>query len=311
MSDRSRTQQSCDITHLQARLAELERRIQQQEAADRALQEGLRQLASALGHEPATAPPVNAPLTEEQVQLNRLTQLGEMAASLAHQLSQPLAAIATYTRACLRTVRSGNLDVATLTHALERVANQADHAGEFVRHLRQFLVHGEQHRATADINDLVHDVLFLCESEMKAAEVTLELKLAAHLPTVLVDRAQIEQVLLNLVRNALDALKQMPPPRRRLTVKTAVRRSQLEVSVSDTGPGLPGDMLCNPFQPFRTTKPHGLGLGLTISRSLIEAHQGELWAKPNAERGTTFTFVLPSGLSLQHDENATHSLSGR
>jgi two-component system sensor kinase FixL len=305
MANRSKTRQAHNIAALQHRLSELERRIHEQEAADQSLQVAVEELAAELKQ--AESAPALPP---DQVHLNRLSQLGEMAASLAHQLNQPLTAITTYSRACLRMLRSDAPDSEALTRALERVVVQAEHAAAFVRCLRQFLAHRKPQRAPVDVNELVRDVIFLCEPELIADSVTLDLRLAERLPRLALDRMQIEQVLLNLIRNALDAMKHSPP-RRQLTLRTALKRGEVEVSVGDTGPGLPHDLRENLFQPFRTTKPHGLGLGLTISRSLVEAHQGRLWAKPNAECGTTFVFVLPMVLRVHHNENAPHRLPGR
>ncbi len=310
MSNRSRTSQTRDPAGLSSRLSESNRRTQQR-------RDGQQSPAAAsppalAGRDPSVSSAdgqVSLPL--EQVQLNRLFLLGEMAAGLAHQLNQPLAVIATYSRACLRMLQSGAADLDVVRRSLEHVANQAEHAGEFVHHLHQFLAHGTPRRAVANLNELVRDVVSLCEPELKAENIALELLLAERLSPVNVDRAQIEQVLLNLIHNAVDALRSSPRGQRRLTLTTMTRGDAVEVSVRDTGPGLPEDMIQNLFQPFRTTKTHGLGLGLTISRSLIEAHQGRLWAKPNRDRGTTFTFLLPSELSTQHDKNAADSLPGR
>ncbi len=231
----------------------------------------------------------------ELAHVARLSTLGEMASGFAHELNQPLTGILTHAQGCLHRLRRGACAPEQLTEALERVAAQAERAGAVIRRLRHFVRRREPHRSTLDLNELVREVLGLADNEVRRCEARVRLELDEELPPVLADRIQIEQVLLNLVRNALEAMDDVPAAARALTIRARVAGAEVEVAVRDTGPGLAPGAVPLLFTPFFTTKPHGMGLGLSISRSIVEAHEGRLEARPGDGPGATFCFTLPLG----------------
>lgn len=224
----------------------------------------------------------------------RLCTMGEMATGLAHELNQPLAAIVSYTQGCVRRLLAGNDNSNQLLEAMQQVTRQAQRAGEIIRRMRNFVSKGEPQRASVHINDILSEVVGMAKIEIKKNNVAVKARLAEHLPSVSVDMIQIEQVVLNLIRNAIEAMGSTEPAARSLTITTAKTADRMiEVAISDTGEGLPGGDPDKVFDPFFTTKKDGMGMGLAISRSLIEAHGGKLWAERNSDRGTTFRFTLP------------------
>ena len=226
----------------------------------------------------------------------RLSTMGEMVSGLAHELNQPLAAIAGYAQACQHQVQiltgEGRDEVLDF---VGQISEQANRAGEIIRHLRDFVHRADSGRSPIDINDLICDVAVLLEVEMRLHDVRLELELDRSLPEVNIDRIQIEQVVTNLVYNAIEAAQEVPQEYRTVTVRTSRSDTNLiEVAVEDTGKGLQTKNVDRLFEPFYTTKENGMGLGLSISRSIVESHGGRLQATPDAERGTTFRFTLLS-----------------
>jgi PAS domain S-box-containing protein len=225
----------------------------------------------------------------------RVNSMGEMAAGLAHEINQPLAAIANYTNASLRRLASGTAQSAELVQMMQKTVGAALRAGEIVRHLRDFVAKREPQCELADLNDVVRGVAQLMEAEVRRCAVALRLDLASELPTAQVDRIQIEQVLVNLMRNGLEAISGATTNHGMLSVGTSLAsHGAIEVTVTDTGSGLLAADTEKVFEPFFTTKTHSLGMGLTISRTIVEAHGGRLWAVGNPAGGTTFGFSLPS-----------------
>jgi two-component system, LuxR family, sensor kinase FixL len=224
----------------------------------------------------------------------RLTTLGEMAAGLAHELNQPLSAIANFTQGCVRRIRAGTAQPEELLEALEEVAVQTERAGEVIRRMRGFLRSPQPGRASLDLNELIREAARLDRAEMQSRGTRLRFELADSLPEVLGDQAQLEQVLLNLIRNAQEAMAENAPEQRELTLASSRGDGWVKVTVHDTGPELAAAVRVRLLEQFFTTKAQGLGLGLAISRSIIEAHGGRLWAENNAG-GTTFSFTLPAG----------------
>jgi C4-dicarboxylate-specific signal transduction histidine kinase len=226
----------------------------------------------------------------------RLIALGEFASAIAHELNQPLAAIATYNHSCMRMLQSGNLDSGELQQAMHICRDQAKRAGKIIQRLRDLLRPPGPAFAEQNLNELVGAVLHLAEPAAREAGISFERRLAATAPAVRADRLLIEQVALNLVRNAMEAVESLPPERRRITVAT---RFEIDgsgtFSVSDLGDGVPPEARERLFDPFVTTKPGGLGLGLAICRSVVEAHGGRIRQGENEEagRGTVFAFSLP------------------
>ncbi|MBI3463968.1 MAG: PAS domain S-box protein [Planctomycetes bacterium] len=223
----------------------------------------------------------------------RLSTVGEMASGLAHELNQPLSAVSNHAEAWMRRLRSGAGTSEELLAALEQISQQAVRAGEIIRHLRDFVRKGEPRRSTVGVDEIVHEVVALVSSEAQQKQITLRLELAPGMPAVAADRIQIEQVLLNLVRNAFEAMTELEAGTRALTIRTSTAAEELvEVAVADTGRGLNPETIDHVFEPYFTTKAGGLGMGLSISRAIVEAHGGRLWATPNPDRGVTFRFTL-------------------
>ncbi len=225
----------------------------------------------------------------------RLATISDRGSELAHELNQPLSAIAHYARAGrhqARTLKGENRD--QVIDLLNRIAEQADRAGEIIRRVREFVRRAECPRSVVDLNDLVRQLVVLLEVETRAHDVGLELALGRSLPKVTIDRIQIQQVITNLVHNAMEATQEMPQRRRTVTIRTSLgAENELEVAVEDKGEGLEEEDVERLFEPFYSRKADGMGLGLAISRSIVEAHGGRLEAAPGAEEGTTLRFTLP------------------
>ncbi len=232
----------------------------------------------------------------ELAHVARVSTLGEMATTLAHELNQPLAAIANYAIGGMERVRLGRAKMEDLLYALERIAPEAQRAGEIIHTMREFVRKRAPHLALSSLDEMVHNAVRLVEPEARRRGVTIRLDLAEGVPPVLVDRVQIEQVILNLARNGLQAMEQTPPEQRELTVRTfRSDAAAVEVAVQDRGQGLDPESLERLFEPFYTTKPQGMGLGLSICRSVVQMLGGRLWAESQPGAGATFRFVLPVG----------------
>ncbi|MBU0639727.1 MAG: PAS domain S-box protein [Planctomycetes bacterium] len=231
---------------------------------------------------------------EELAHVVRVSTMGEMAAGLAHELNQPLAAITNYAQGCVRRLQSEAVDTDQFTEALEHVVAEARRAGAVIRRVRDFVRKREPRREAVHVNEVVRRVMKLAETEARVNQVAIRLNLAGGLPTVLGDDIQLEQVVLNLVRNGIEAMAQCAPEERHLTIATGVgQEGMLEVVVADAGSGLTPEAAERVFVPFYTTKRDGMGMGLSISQAIIEAHGGRLGVVPRATRGTTFRFTLP------------------
>jgi signal transduction histidine kinase len=226
--------------------------------------------------------------------VSRLSTMGEMASGIAHEINQPLSAIVNYARGCTRRLRAGNHDQGAVLDAIEQIATQAERAAEIIRRLRNFLRKGEVHRVPLQINALVKEVRSFLAHDAQRAGVQIQLHLTVGEPRVYADEIQVEQVLVNLVRNGIDAVGAAQRPRPLIIITTAVvHAAAVRVSVRDNGPGLPPDTRDQLFHPFFTTKKNGLGMGLSISRSIITAHEGRMWAVSPPGDGTTVHFTLP------------------
>jgi signal transduction histidine kinase len=223
----------------------------------------------------------------------RLSTLGGMAAGLAHELNQPLSAVVSYARGCARRLEAGDIPKAALLEVLEEMSAQAMRAGEVLRRIREFL-RGESRREEVDVNDVVRRALRFAEGEARNAGVRIDLALATDPLRIEIDPIQIEQVLLNLVQNGFEVMTANNGTERVLAIETRrLAADTVEVIVRDSGAGLAPDVAERLFEPFFSTKPDGLGLGLSISRTIVEAHGGRLWASPNGgARGTAFRFTL-------------------
>jgi two-component system sensor kinase FixL len=233
-------------------------------------------------------------LQERLTHFSRLSTMGEMAAGLAHEINQPLSAIATYAQACQRLIRQPDHDVADVLAALEQINAQALRAGEVIRRLRNFVKNREVKREPVNCARLLEDLRTLAETDARLHNIRLRLDCQEPLPTVYADPIQLQQVVLNLVRNAIDAMSDAPEDRREVVLMTReVTDGEIEVTVADHGTGLAPEATEHLFNPFFTTKASGTGLGLAISRSIVRAHGGRLWHTPNDGCGVRFHFTLP------------------
>ncbi|MBL8259080.1 MAG: PAS domain-containing protein [Candidatus Competibacteraceae bacterium] len=236
-------------------------------------------------------------LRRQQVELARMARLSlavELASSLAHELNQPLAAIVAYTQACLALLRQDHADPRVLTGPLDEVVNQGMRAGEIIRHLRELVQKHPAAQSALDLNALIRSVVHYAQLELRQAGVVLNLELDESLPAVLADDIQIQLAVLYVLRNAIEALNEKHGDPRVLTVRTArMDPERVLATVHDTGRGFSQEVEAHLFQPFFTTKPGGMGLGLSVSRSIVEAQNGQLWASANPEGGASFHFSLP------------------
>jgi two-component system sensor kinase FixL len=233
-------------------------------------------------------------LQSELVHVSRLTAMGEMASALAHELNQPLAAISNYMRGS-RKLLAGSTDPNTpkIESALDRAAEQAIRAGQIIRRLRDFVARGESEKRVESLSKLIEEAGALGLAGSREQNVQLRFSLDPGADLVLADRVQIQQVLVNLFRNALDAMTRSE--RRELAVTNRrIGDDLIEIAVSDTGTGFQNDVMPNLFKTFFTTKDTGMGVGLSISRSIVEAHGGRMWAENNDAGGATFRLTLPA-----------------
>ncbi|MEM1109055.1 MAG: PAS domain S-box protein [Planctomycetota bacterium] len=235
---------------------------------------------------------------EELAHVTRLSAMGEMASGIAHEINQPLAAINNYASGALRHIDRDQATVDDLAEAIRQVADQSDRAGQIIRRLRAFVTKRGTRRATHHINELIHETIALLETDIFKHRTQVELDLAPNdqLSPVHVDGIQIEQVLVNLARNAFEAMDDNPPHERKLKLSARPgTANNIEITVSDQGPGLTPSQRDYLFDPFFTTKDEGMGMGLTISQSIVQDHGGRLRAAPNPEGpGTSFHLTLPA-----------------
>lgn len=230
----------------------------------------------------------------ELAQTARYYTVGEMATTLAHELNQPLTAITAYACGAILRLSSGTLTKDGLTGALQHVAAEALRAGEVIRSLRNFVRKREPECTTVHVNDLVREAVCLAEAEARYHGSSIRVDLADELPSVAADPIQIEQVILNLLRNGVEAMAKTAADERELLVRTARRGEDcVEIAVCDRGRGFDGQESVRIFQPFYSTRPQGMGMGLSISRSIVERHGGHLWAESQPGTGATFRFTLP------------------
>ncbi len=231
---------------------------------------------------------------ENLAHVSRVSMMGEMASSIAHELNQPLAAIANYAQGCVRRLSGDDYKVGQIIAALENISQQSTRSGEIIRRLRSFVSKGEPKRSRADINQIVQNAASLAYFEARKKGVILRLNLGNDLPPVNADVIQIEQVVLNLIRNAIEAMAKNLWNKRELRIHTWCREDkEIEVAVWDTGHGLLPEDHKRLFDAFFTTKREGMGMGLSISRSIVEVHGGSLTANNNQGQGATFRFTLP------------------
>lgn len=228
------------------------------------------------------------------LQVSRLATIGEMAAGIAHELNQPLTAIANYAQACDRLLARPAANLEDIHTALREIAAQAVRAGDILRRLRALARSQPMRRATTDINEVIDEVRDLLTADANAHRGVLRFELAPTLPPVSVDSAQLQHVIMNLVRNGLEAQSGAGPGSCELSIRTALTADgEVEITITDNGPGLSEQALARLFDPFFSTKPDGTGLGLAISNTVVRAHDGALGHRPNQPRGASFFIRLP------------------
>lgn len=240
----------------------------------------------------------------ELAHVARLSTLGEMTSGLAHELNQPLCAITTFTQTCLRIVDSGEFKPEQIAYGLKQVLHQADLANEIFRRLSSFARKGDMQRKPVSLSQITEEMKNFIEAEALQNHVQLRVAVAVELPPVWADPIQVEQVVMNLVRNSMDAVVEREPANRRVAVVASVSGSdEIMVEVSDTGNGCVGEIADQLFEPFFTTKSNGMGVGLGISQGIIEAHGGRLWLAETSPDGTTFRFTLPQHKGGRNEES--------
>jgi C4-dicarboxylate-specific signal transduction histidine kinase len=221
----------------------------------------------------------------------RVTMMGELATSIAHEVNQPLAAIVGSCGACRRWL--DGRDWIRAKESLETMSKAADRAGEVIKRVRSLTSNATPEYLDVDVNVAVQEVLAVLRAELRIRNTTLHLQLDNNIPHVKGDKVQLQQVVLNLVMNAIEAMTTMKDRRRVLAIKSAVEDGDVRVTVQDSGPGLDAATTERIFDPFFTTKPDGMGMGLSISKSIVENHGGRLWAAP-VSGGTAFHFNVPT-----------------
>jgi C4-dicarboxylate-specific signal transduction histidine kinase len=231
----------------------------------------------------------------ELAHVTRVTTLGELTASIAHEVNQPIAAVLTNAEAGLHWLDRGTPDLDEARHALEGIIKDGKRAGEVIRHVRALSNKSDTQKAPLDINDVVKEVIALVQPELSSHRVSLEMDLAPALPLVLADRVQLQQVVINLVMNGIEAMESVTDGTRQLLVRSHENDAhQVVVTVQDCGVGISAENADRLFNAFFTTKSSGMGMGLSICRSIIEAHDGRISASGNDGPGATFQFALPA-----------------
>jgi len=237
-------------------------------------------------------------LREAQMALahaNRVTTMGELAASIAHEVNQPLAGVVANAAACLRWLDRETPDLAAARRSVEWIINDGNRASEVIRRVRALANKAEIEKVPLDVNDLVSEVIALVQRELISHRVTLRTEFAPALPMILGDRVQLQQVVINLVTNGIEAMQSTTDRPRELVIRSGQDDAHgVLVSVTDCGVGISAEDADRLFNPFFTTKSSGMGMGLSICRSIIEAHNGRLWASANLPGGASFQFALPA-----------------
>ena len=228
--------------------------------------------------------------------INRVTTMGELTASLAHEVSQPISGAITNANVCLRKLGRDKPDLDEVRAAVTRIARDAQRAAEIIGRIRSQFEKGALNREALDVNEIIRETVALLRDEAVRYNISVRTELAADLPQIVGDRVQLQQVAMNLIVNSIEAMKDVDGIREMVIKSQRAENEQILVSVSDTGIGFPPQLAEQIFDPFFTTKPHGTGMGLRISRSIIESHGGRLWAVGSPGRGATFHLNLPAAI---------------
>lgn len=243
----------------------------------------------------------NLDLRDQLTRMARVTTMGELAATIAHEINQPLCAIVSNSQAAQRLLTGDAADLGEVRETLQDIVADSLRASEVIARIRGLFQKHDPERKPLDLNDAIGEVLALLKSQLMRTGVTLALDLGANFPPVLGDRVQLQQVILNLALNGIEAISHAEPEQRELSVRSARDHAgTFTVSVRDSGPGIAAEQVEQVFDAFFTTKPGGIGIGLAISRSIIEAHGGRIWAEASAGRGAAFHFTLPASRPDHH-----------
>jgi two-component system sensor kinase FixL len=237
-------------------------------------------------------------LHTDMINASRLATMGEMAAAMAHEINQPLAAIANYASAGKRMLKGGEGDIEIVISALDGISTQAHRAGEIIRRLRSFVRPEMVQRETASLSTIVHGIIPLAELDARANNIALEIDVREDLPDIEADQVQIQQVILNLLRNGIDAMVDVNPEDRQLTLTaSADADDNIRIDVIDRGNGISEEVGAKLFNPFYTTKQSGMGMGLAICQTIVKSHGGTLSCANNLDSGATFSVTLPTGVT--------------
>lgn len=224
----------------------------------------------------------------------RLSSMEEMASGMAHEISQPLAAIVNYTRGCVRHLENVEYDREQLVRVMEKAVQQAERAGEIIQRLKNFFCKGQLVKTPCKINNIVRETTALIKHELTVSKTKIDFEFDKNVPVIFIDKIHIQQVLLNLIQNAIEAMTEARVKDKRVSIQVAVTPENVEIKISDSGPGFPKDLIHKVFMPFFTTKAHGRGMGLAICRSIIEAHGGQFTINPKTPLGNSWIrFTLP------------------
>jgi C4-dicarboxylate-specific signal transduction histidine kinase len=232
----------------------------------------------------------------ELAHVTRIMTMGELAASLAHELNQPIAAAVTDANTCIRWLTRDPPELKEAHEAASRIVKDAKRAAEIISRVRLLFKKGKTQRELVDVNEIIREMIVLLRGEITRCNILVGTDLTPDLPQIIGDRVQVQQVLVNLIINSIDAMKDADGTRELAIKSQWTENEEVVVSVTDNGVGLPPRQVEQIFDPFFTTKPHGTGMGLRISRTIIESHGGRLWAVDNSPRGASFSFTLPTKL---------------
>lgn len=231
---------------------------------------------------------------QQLAHVSRLSSMEEMASGMAHEISQPLAAVVNYTQGCVRYLQNNQHDQSQVIEIMKKAVIQAERAGEVIHRLKNFFCKGQLFKTPCKINSLIRETVSLIRGDLNASKTKIDFDLAKNAQLISADKIQIQQVLLNLIQNAMDAMQENDPGKRRIQIQSKTPDiNTIEITVKDTGPGFAKDLAHKVFEPFFTTKAHGRGMGLAICRSIIEAHGGQFVINPNINNNSWIKFILP------------------
>ncbi|HLB43052.1 MAG TPA: PAS domain S-box protein [Gammaproteobacteria bacterium] len=223
----------------------------------------------------------------------RLSTMEEMASGIAHEISQPLAAIVNYTRGCIRHLENNNHDRDQLHTIMQKAATQAERAGEIVQRLKNFFCKGQLIKTSCKINNVIRETVSLIKNQLNPSQTKIDFDFDKNIPVIFIDKIQIQQVILNLIQNAIESMQENHVKEKRIHIQTKAHTENIEITINDTGPGFSKEVSSKVFMPFFTTKAHGRGMGLAICRSIIEAHGGQFTIHPNTTNNSWIRFSLP------------------